>query len=290
MKGIILAGGYGTRLFPLTRVVSKQLLPVYNKPMIYYPLSVLMMAGIRDILIISTPYDLPNFQKLFRDGREIGINLSYVEQPSPDGLAQAFILGKEFLAGSPACLILGDNLFFANGFTNILKNCSQLQDGGIIFAHKVKDPERYGVIEFDDSGKAISLEEKPKQPRSNYAVPGIYFYDNQVCHLAENLKPSARGELEITDLNREYLKMGKLKVQALGRGAVWMDTGTHKSLQEAANFIQAIEEHQGLQIGCIEEIAYNAGWIDNEQLKRIVEEMGQGSYAQYLASVARGEN
>lgn len=289
MKGIILAGGYGTRLFPLTRVVSKQLLPVYNKPMIYYPLSVLMMAGIKDVLIISTPYDLPNFQQLFGDGAGMGINLSYAEQPSPDGLAQAFIIGRKFLDGSPACLILGDNLFFANGLTDILKKCSQLHEGGIIFAHKVKDPERYGVIEFDENGRALSLEEKPEKPRSSYAIPGIYFYDHQVSDIAESLKPSARGELEITDLNIEYMKKGQLKVERLGRGAVWMDTGTHKSLLEAANFIQAIEEHQGLQIGCVEEIAYNNGWIDDSQLQALVRALGKGSYAEYLGSIIKGE-
>ena len=283
MKGLILAGGSGTRLHPLTLSVSKQLLPVYDKPMIYYPLSVLMLAGLREVLILSTPHDLPQFRRLFGDGSQLGMRIEYAEQPRPDGLAQAFIIGREFLAGGPACLILGDNLFYGQGFTQVLQHHAQLRLGAAIFAYYVRDPERFGVIEFDEStGKALSLEEKPQRPRSTYAVPGLYFYDSSVCDLAAVLKPGVRGELEITDLNRLYLERNELHVEKLGRGFAWLDTGTHRSLIEAANYIEAIEERQGLKIACIEEIAWDSGWIDRAQIEQSAAAMGRSNYAAYL--------
>ena len=283
MKGIILAGGSGTRLHPLTLSVSKQLLPVYDKPMIYYPLSVLMLAGLREVLIISTPHDLPQFRRLFGDGSQLGMRIEYAEQPRPEGLAQAFIIGRDFLAGDTACLILGDNLFYGQGFTQVLQRHAQVQQGATIFAYYVRDPERFGVIEFDETtGQALSLEEKPQHPRSTYAVPGLYFYDASVCDLAANLKPGVRGELEITDLNRLYLERGQLSVEKLGRGFAWLDTGTHRSLIEAANYIEAIEERQGLKIACLEEIAWDNGWIDRSQVERSAAAMGRSNYAAYL--------
>jgi glucose-1-phosphate thymidylyltransferase len=284
-KGIILAGGSGTRLYPVTRAVSKQLMPVYDKPMIYYPLSVLMMADIRDILIISTPHDLPQFRRLFGDGRQFGLEISYAEQPKPEGLAQAFLIGAEFLAGHPACLVLGDNLFYGHDFQKTVRDASQRADGATIFGYYVSNPEAYGVVEFDAAGKAISLEEKPKAPKSKYAVPGLYFYDSQVVDLARNLKPSARGELEITDLNRVYLERGQLHVETLGRGLAWLDTGTHDSLLEAADFVRAIQNRQGLKIACIEEIALLKEWITKEQLKTLIEDLGKTSYADYLRTL-----
>lgn len=283
MKGIILAGGAGTRLHPLTQAVSKQLLPVYDKPMIYYPLSVLMLAGLREVLIISTPHDLPQFRRLFGDGSQLGMKITYAEQPRPEGLAQAFLIGREFLAGGPACLILGDNLFYGTGFTPTLQRLARLQSGATVFAYYVRDPERFGVVEFDErTGKAISMEEKPKQPRTNFAVPGLYFYDARVCDLAAGLKPGVRGELEITDLNHLYMKRGELQVEKLGRGFAWLDTGTHRSLIEAANYIEAIEERQGLKIACLEEIAWESGWIDDAQIEKTAALMGRSNYGNYL--------
>jgi glucose-1-phosphate thymidylyltransferase len=285
MKGIILAGGSGTRLYPLTRVVSKQLIPVYDKPMIYYPLSVLMLAGIRDILIISTPHDLPGFQELFRDGSQLGLSISYAEQPRPEGLAQAFLIGKEFIGGDSVCLILGDNIFYGPGFSKILRESANLTQGGLIFGYMVRDPERYGVVEFDTDNNVVGIEEKPAKPKSKYAVPGLYFYDKDVVTIAEQVQPSARGELEITDINNEYLRRGTLRVQPLGRGFCWLDTGTHESLQQAASYVQAVQERQGLKIACIEEIAYQLGYIDLDQLLNLAADMLKNQYGQYITDV-----
>ena len=281
MKGIILAGGLGTRLYPLTLAVSKQMMPVYDKPMIYYPLSTLMLAGVKDVLIISTPYDLPNFEKLFGSGEELGMNFQYKVQENPNGLAQAFVLGEEFIGRDNASLILGDNIFHGEGLGDQLKKCGQ-PEGGIVFAYQVADPERYGVVEFDKNFKALSIEEKPKKPKSNYAVPGLYFYDNSVIEVAKNLAPSPRGEYEITDVNKWYLERGKLQVKALGRGTAWLDTGTHESLLQAGQFIQVIEERQGLKIGCIEEVAWEQGFITDEGLEKLGHKYIKSGYGEYL--------
>jgi glucose-1-phosphate thymidylyltransferase len=282
MKGLVLAGGAGTRLHPVTRVVSKQLLPVYDKPMVYYPLSLLMLAGIRQVLVISTPQDLPNYRELLGDGSRFGMELSYCEQPRPEGLAQAFVLGRDFLAGGPACLVLGDNILYGHGLSGLLKRSAGLTRGARIFGYWVRDPRSYGVVELDGNGLAISLEEKPVHPRSHYAVPGLYFYGPDVCELATGLRPSPRGELEITDLNRLYLERGELEVELLGRGFAWLDAGTHKSLLEASSFIQAIEERQGLKVGCLQEIAWRNGWIDRDAFRREAEAAGSSSYGEYL--------
>ena len=284
MKGIILAGGLGTRLHPLTLAVSKQLMPVYDKPMIYYPLSTLMSAGIREILIISTPYDLPNFQKLLGDGSQIGCNIAYKEQPIPNGLAQAFVLGESFIGDDSVCLILGDNIFYGSHLDHLLTQSTN-PEGGIVFAYPVADPQRYGVVAFDKNNMAYSIEEKPKQPKSNYAIPGLYFYDNSVIEVAKGLEPSARGEYEITDVNRHYLEQGQLKVMPLGRGVAWLDTGTHTSLMQAGQFIEVIEERQGLKIGCIEEVAFQQGFIDEAMLEQAAERYKKSGYGQYLSKV-----
>ena len=285
MKGIVLAGGSGTRLYPITKGVSKQLLPIYDKPMIYYPISVLMMAGIKDILIISTPDDLPNFKKLLGDGKSLGVSFSYVEQPSPDGLAQAFILGEEFIGNDAVCLILGDNIFYGQGLDELIKSAKtqvEQEKMATVFGYYVSDPERYGVAEFDDKGKVISIEEKPTEPKSNYAVVGLYFYTNDVIQIAKDIKPSKRGELEITTVNEVYLKRGALKVELMGRGYAWLDTGTHDSLNEASNFIQTIENRQGLKVACLEEIAYEQGFISREQLLQLAKGLSKTRYGQYL--------
>ncbi len=282
MKGIILAGGSGTRLYPLTRVLSKQLLPVYDKPLIYYPLSVLMLAGIREILIISTPQDLPRFQELLGDGADLGLDFHYAEQPRPEGLAQAFLIGREFIGQDAVCLVLGDNIFFGHNFGRVVQRCSQLTTGGIIFGYLVRDPERYGVVEFDADRRVIGIEEKPSKPKSRYAVPGLYFYDNDVVQVAQSIRPSDRGELEITDVNLHYLRQGRLSVELLGRGFCWLDTGTHESLQHAASYVQAVQERQGLKIACVEEIAYRQGYIDSAQVERLAASMLKNQYGQYL--------
>lgn len=285
MKGIILAGGSGTRLHPLTLAVSKQLMPVYDKPMIYYPLSVLMMAGISEILIISTPHDLPQFEKLLGDGKELGCKFSYAVQKVPNGLAQAFVIGEKFIGNEPVALILGDNIFYGSGLGRLLQQ-HRNPEGGVVFAYHVSDPERYGVVEFENGGKVLSIEEKPKQPKSNYAVPGLYFYDNSVIEISKKLKPSPRGEYEITDINKEYLKQGKLKVGILDRGTAWLDTGTFASLMQAGQFVQVIEERQGLRIGCIEEVAYRMGFINKDQLKKLAEPLLKSGYGAYLLKQA----
>jgi glucose-1-phosphate thymidylyltransferase len=287
MKGILLAGGAGTRLYPLTRCISKQLLPVYDKPTIYYPLSALMLAGIREILIISTPRDLPRIEDLFGDGSQLGLKLSYKEQAQPNGIAQAFVLGADFLANSPVCLILGDNIFYGHDLTDKLEESANLKSGARVFAYQVKDPERYGVVEFDQKFKALTIEEKPKQPRSNWAVTGLYFYDANVVDIAKNLKPSARGEYEITDVNRAYLDRGQLQVQCMGRGIAWLDTGTYDSLLSSSVFVQTLEERQGLKVACVEEIAFAKKFIDAGQLKKLADQAGKSEYGQYLLRVLK---
>jgi len=289
MKGIVLAGGSGTRLHPVTRVISKQLLPVYDKPMVYYPLSLLMLAGIREVLVISTPRDLPAYRELLGDGGSFGMSFSYCVQPRPEGLAQAFLLGREFLDGSPACLVLGDNILHGHGLSGLLRRSAELADGALIFGYWVRDPQRYGVVELDPNGRALSLEEKPERPKSPYAVPGLYFYGPDVSEVAASLRPSARGELEITDLNRVYLERGSLRVELLGRGFAWLDAGTHRSLIEASNFIEAIEERQGLKVGCLEEIAWRNGWITTDELRAAAEQAGGSSYGGYLADILRDD-
>ncbi len=288
MKGIILAGGKGTRLHPITIGVSKQMLPVYDKPMIYYPLSMLMLAGIREIMVISTPDDLPAFKRLLKSGDQWGLSFQYAEQAAPRGLAEAFIIGESFIDTDSVCMILGDNLFYGHGLPELLRKAAHLQEGGVIFAYPVRDPERYGVVEFDENHRAVSIEEKPRQPRSNYAVPGIYFYDNQVIHMAKNLQPSTRGELEITDINLQYLSLGKLQVQVLGRGVAWLDAGTHESLLQASMYVQTLEERQGMMISCPEEIAYRMGYIDQAKLCELSSNMANNNYGAYLKRLAEG--
>lgn len=289
MKGIILAGGSGTRLYPLTLVTSKQLLPVYDKPMIFYPLSTLMLAGIHEILIISTPHDLPQFKRLLGDGSQYGISLEYAEQPSPDGLAQAFIIGEEFIGNDSVAMILGDNIFYGNGMRKILQNVAQRTQGATVFGYHVSDPQRFGVVAFNDEGQVVSIEEKPEEPKSNYAVTGLYFYDNRVVEIAKNIKPSPRGELEITTVNEEYLKLNEIKVELLGRGFTWLDTGTHESLVDATNFVKTVETHQGVKISCLEEISYLNGWINKEQLQEAAKRMGKSDYGVYLQAVVDGK-
>ena len=289
MKGIILAGGTGSRLYPLTHVVSKQLLPIYDKPLVYYPLSTLMLAGIREILIISTPSDLPRFEQLFGDGSRWGLDLRYAVQPNPEGLAQAFVIGREFVGSGPVALILGDNIFYGHGFGETLREAASRDEGATIFGYYVRDPERYGVVEFEDGGRVVGLEEKPLKPRSHYAVTGLYFYDNQVLDVASNLEPSARGELEITDVNVEYLRRDQLRVEIMGRGMAWLDTGTHDSLLQAADFVKTLEERQGLKVACPEEIAYRMGYIDAEQVVRLAEPLKNNNYGQYLLELAEDE-
>ena len=284
-KGIILAGGSGTRLYPITEAISKQLMPIYDKPMIYYPISTLMLAEIRDILIISTPHDLPGFERLLGDGSQWGVNFTYAEQPSPDGLAQAFIIGADFIGKDPVALVLGDNIFYGQGFRKMLKSANQREDGATIFGYRVNDPERYGVVEFDDAGKAVSLEEKPNQPKSRYAVPGLYFYDNEVVQISQDLKPSPRGELEITDVNKIYMGQGKLSVELFSRGFAWLDTGTNDSLLDACNFVAAVEKRQGLKIACLEEIAFGNGFIDSEALRKSADKYKKNDYGTYLANL-----
>ncbi|MBC3465589.1 glucose-1-phosphate thymidylyltransferase RfbA [Pseudomonas sp. RW10S2] len=285
MKGIVLAGGSGTRLYPITKGVSKQLLPIYDKPMIYYPLSVLMLAGIRDILLISTPEDLGGYKRLLGDGSEFGIRLSYAEQPSPDGLAQAFIIGEQFIGDDSVCLVLGDNIFYGQGFTLMLREAAKRPSGATVFGYQVRDPERFGVVEFDAQKRVVSIEEKPAKPKSHYAVTGLYFYDNDVIDMAKKVKPSARGELEITSINQAYLERGDLSVELLGRGFAWLDTGTHESLLEAGHFVETIEKRQGYKVACLEEIAFNNGWLGKQDLRRIGESLSKNSYGQYLLSL-----